>query len=467
MKDTFNMRNIVISFLVLTLNIALALGQVPKPNKAQLAWQHAELGLIFHYDLHVFDGEKYSQQENRIAPVHDIHIFQPTNLDVEQWVITAKESGARYAMITATHETGFALYPSKVNPYNTRALGWGNGKEDLVGDFIKACRKHGILPGVYLGIRWNSFLGIHDFKAIGSGQQQQYRQDYYRKMAEGMVKEICTWYGPLFKIWFDGGAGDPKKGAPDVLPIVKKYQPDCLFYHNDELAEARWGGSESGMVPYPCWSTFPYHYTGTGTAAPEGVYADDYALLKSGDPDGKYFMPAMADAPLRGDNNRHEWFWEPDDEDAVYPVEHLLDMYIKSVGRNATLCIGVTPDTSGLVPELDRSRLREFKSEVDRLFSSPLKDSSEEVEVISFDSKRSVSHISLSEDLTNGQLIRGFHIEALVDGQWVRVTSGSSMGNKFFHFFDSPISCTSLKIVINKSINSPKIISFLAYDTTR
>lgn len=147
-----------------------------------------------------------------------------------------------------------------------------------------------------------------------------------------MVKEICTRYGPLFEIWFDGGASSPEKGAPDVLPIVKKYQPDCLFYHNDQLAEARWGGSESGTVPYPCWSTFPYPSTGAG----ENISKNDFALLKHGDPSGQYWVPAMADAPLRGYNGRHEWFWEPGDEKHIYPLEDLVEMYYKSVGRNST-----------------------------------------------------------------------------------------------------------------------------------
>ena len=29
----------------------------PRPNQAQLAWQNAELGVVFHYDLHVFDNK--------------------------------------------------------------------------------------------------------------------------------------------------------------------------------------------------------------------------------------------------------------------------------------------------------------------------------------------------------------------------------------------------------------------------
>ena len=94
------------------------------------------------------------------------------------------------------------------------------------------------------------FLGVHDFKVNGTGTFQQKRQAYYNQMVEGMVKELCTQYGPLFEIWFDGGASHPDLGAPDVLPIVKKYQPDCLFYHNNQLAEAR-SGRALNQEPFP------------------------------------------------------------------------------------------------------------------------------------------------------------------------------------------------------------------------
>ena len=72
-----------------------------------------------------------------------------------------------------------------------------------------------------------------------------------------MVEERCTRYGDLYMIWFDGGADDPRGDGPDVEPIVNKYQPNCLFYHNIDRADFRWGGSETGTVGYPCWSTFP------------------------------------------------------------------------------------------------------------------------------------------------------------------------------------------------------------------
>ncbi len=88
---------------------------------------------------------------------------------MEQWVLSSKNAGAEFALLTATHETGFALFQSDINPYCMKALKWRNGKRDIVKDFVDACRKYNIKPGIYLGIRWNSFFGVHDFKVNGEG----------------------------------------------------------------------------------------------------------------------------------------------------------------------------------------------------------------------------------------------------------------------------------------------------------
>ena len=94
-------------------------------------------------------------------------------------------------------------------------------------------------------------LGIHNFKAEGEGEFARNRQEWYKRLCEKMVTELCTRYGELFMIWFDGGADDPKGLGPDVEPIVNKYQPNCLFYHNVNRADLRWGGSESGHRRLP------------------------------------------------------------------------------------------------------------------------------------------------------------------------------------------------------------------------
>ncbi len=464
---------LVISFSILSafqgdVFAQMTQSEIPVPNKAQLAWQQAEFGVIFHYDLHVFDSSKYSQVHNRITPIPDYNIFNPTEINVEQWIITAKESGAKFALLTATHETGFALFQSDVNPYSMKALKWKEGKGDIVKDFVEACRKHNIKPGIYLGIRWNSFLGVHNFLVDGEGEMQKARQKYYNEMVEGMVKEICTRYGPLFEIWFDGGADDPANGAPDVLPIVKKYQPDCLFYHNNELAEARWGGSESGKVGYPCWSTFPFPFTGSGESSPKEISKDQFYLLKHGDSTGQYFVPAMADAPLRGSGGRHEWFWEPGDEKHIEPLSSLVEMYYQSVGRNATLILGLSPDNRGLMPEEDVARMKEFGAEIKRRFNESLGSTSGKGNKyeISFKKPMNVNQLLISENIALGHRVKNFKVLARVNRKWKTIVVGSAIGNKFIALLNEPVLTDRIQLVIENSFAEPEIVKFAVYDVS-
>ncbi|MCK0156302.1 alpha-L-fucosidase [Cellulophaga sp. F20128] len=451
-----------------TVFIPIEKNDVPKPNKRQLAWQEAELGVVFHYDLHVFDGIKYGQGNNRIDPIADYQIFNPKKLDTDQWVKAAKDAGATFAILTATHETGFALFQSKVNPYSVKALNWRDGKGDVVADFIASCRKYGIKPGIYLGIRWNSFMGVHDFKVNGEGAFKENRQKWYNKMVEGMVKEICTNYGELFEIWFDGGADHPKNGAPDVLPIVRQYQPNCLFYHNGQLAEARWGGSESGIVGYPNWSTFTYPATGAGESAKANIAKDNFKLLKHGDVNGSYWVPAMADAPLRGYNGRHEWFWEPDDDGHLFPVENLMEMYYKSVGRNATLIMGLTPNPDGVLPEPDVIRLKEWGTELKRVFSNPLATvaGTENTINMRFNKPTTVNQIVIQEDISKGERVREYRIEGYLKGKWSLIETGESIGHKRIQKFDT-VEVTRLRLRIIKADAEPVIKNFSSYFVSR
>lgn len=286
-------------------------------------------------------------------------------------------------------------------------------------------------------------------------------------MVEGMVKEICTNYGELFEIWFDGGADHPDNGAPDVLPIVRRYQPNCLFYHNGQLAEARWGGSESGTVSYPSWATFPYRATGAGESAKKDIAKDGYKLLKEGDPNGKYWVPAMSDAPLRGYNGRHEWFWEPEDEAHIFPLENLMEMYYKSVGRNSTLIMGLTPDPNGLIPEPDVIRLKEWGDEIKRRFSIPIASASGKGNkiVLKFKGSVLINHLIIQEDIRYGERIRSYEVQGLINGKWIILAKGKSIGHKRIEQFES-IKINQLRLIIKDSERSPVLKNISAYFVT-
>lgn len=450
-------------FLALSVNGQVKERMLPLPTQAQLNWQDAELAVLVSYDLHVFDGVKYNQAYNRITPIPDINIFNPEQLDTDQWIRSVKVMGAGIAILTATHETGFALYQSDVNPYCMKALKWKDGKGDIVRDFVNSCRKYGVQSGIYIGIRWNSFLGVHDFIMPKDGTKfQENRQIFYNKMCEGMTEELMSRYGDLAIVWYDGGGHGPELGGADILPIVEKYQKNIIFYHNSQRADIRWGGSESGMVSYPCWGTFPFPYS--HSKSQDIIFKDNFKLLKTGDPEGKYYMPAMSDAPLRGYNGRHEWFWEPGDDAHVFPLEHLMKMYYGSVGRNSTLILGVTPDDRGLLPDVDVARLKEFGDEIQRRFGNPIATTQGEGKrlQLKLPATTKINAIVIAEDIRQGERVRSYKVEGKVNGKWKTLATGSCIGHKRIEEIE-PIEVSALRLQIGESLDLPVIAGFSVY----
>ena len=439
---------------------------IPLPTQAQIDWQNAELTTVFHYDLHVFDNKQYNQPKNHITPIEDYNIFNPQQLDTDQWIRSAKAMGAKIAILTATHETGFALYQSDVNPYCMKALKWKDGKGDIVRDFVNSCRKYGIEPGIYIGIRWNSFLGVTSFMMPKDGTEfQKNRQKFYNRMCEGMTRELMSRYGDLAIVWYDGGGHGPELGGPDILPIVTKYQKNIVFYHNSQRADIRWGGSEEGMVNYPCWATFPY--VNLLSYEYPRISENNFELLKTGDTEGKYYCPAMSDAPLRGFKGRHEWFWEPNDEDHVFPLENLMKMYMGSVGRNSTLILGITPDNRGLIPEVDAKRMKEFGDEINRRFAKPVASTSGDKKriILQLPKETTINAITLCEDISKGERVRSYVVEGKINGKWIPLTSGSCIGHKHIEEI-TPIKVSALRLNIDKTVDSPQISDFSVYHYT-
>jgi alpha-L-fucosidase len=428
---------------------------IPKPSPAQLAWQEAELGVVFHYDLHIFDDKHYRQGDNRRDAVKDVNIFNPTQLDTDQWVKTAKDMGARFAILTASHETGFRLWLSDVNPYCLKAVKWGNGKRDIVREFIDSCRKYGLKPGIYMGTRWNSHLQILDFKVT---PRSKITQREYNHMIEAEVAEICRRYGPLFELWFDGGAYGPERGGPDVLSIFEKYQPNCIFYHNHQRADVRWGGSESGTVPYPCWATMPFN----GYSGRKESKLNHFYLLKHGDPHGKVWCPAVSDAPLRN----HEWFWDKGDDRKVRPLKQLVNIYCNSVGHNSTLIIGLTPDARGLMPEADVKRCKEWGDAIRKMFGKPLARTSGDSSTVELTPPSAFDAIILRENICEGERVREYVVEAYQKGKWSEVARGTCIGNKRIIRLKQPLIADKLRLRILKSIAPPLIRDFSIYNTT-
>src|SRR5699024_462086 len=123
----------------------------------------------------------------------DPAIFHPSQLDTDQWIRTAKEAGAKYAILVAKHCSGFSLWPTEAHTYSVKSTPWKNGEGDIVGDFIKSCKKYDILPGLYYSTSANAYYEVDNPGVVASGNPQE--QEEYNEMVIQQVRELWTHYG--------------------------------------------------------------------------------------------------------------------------------------------------------------------------------------------------------------------------------------------------------------------------------
>jgi alpha-L-fucosidase len=432
---------------------------IPTPTNGQLTWQNCEVGIIYHFDISVAVG-RHAAGNNSYKETFDPQKYNPKKLDTDQWIEAAKAAGAKYAIFTATHFNGFLQWQSNAYPYGLKQAKWRNGKGDIVGDFVNACHKAGILPGIYLSTHRNAYWELWDYYVNWGKGRGTRKQKEFNRAAEQMVKELCANYGPLIQIWFDAGTKLPHQGGPDVLSVFEKYQPDSVFYHATKRSDYRWIGNEDGYANYPCWSTMP---EGENVSQNSPLWKP---ILASGDPNGIIWSPGMVDVPFRAEHGIHNWFWAPDQDHSIYSKEKLVDIYYKSVGRNCNFVIGEVITPEGLVPDLDIARLKEFGDEIKNRFNEPLAQTSGSGNDVTLKLPKNlkVNHIAIQEDIWKGERIRKYTVEALINGQWEKICDGESIGHKRIQQLNS-IETSALKLNVINSIAEPLIKNFSVFFT--
>jgi len=428
------------------------------PTPAQLAWQDCEIGVLYSFDLAIAAGD--TTGNNAARKTWDPNLYQPRKLDTDQWLEAAKACGARYAIFTATHFNGFLQWQSDLYPYGLKQSSWRNGKADVVADFVASCRKAGIQPGIYFSVNRNVYQQVWDhYTDWGKGRGTPAQQKFNR-LAEKMLAELCSRYGPLIELWFDAGTKTPAEGGPDMLPIFEKYQPGAVFYSSAERSDHRWIGNEAGQAGDPCWATMP------GGAGALSHNAPGWKkCLGGGDPDGPVWSPGMVDVPLRGANTIHNWFWAPNQDQAVQPVERLMQIYLNSVGRNCNLVIGEVITPEGLVPDADLKHLAEFGREHERRWGTPLAEmagAGTSLE-LKLPAAARLGSAVLMEDIARGERIQNWTLTGkLTAGGWQELARGPSVGHKRIAQFP-PAEATALRFTADKFKAAPRLRKFAAY----
>jgi alpha-L-fucosidase len=448
------MKNYILFLIYFALiNAARAQPKDILPSKAQLKWADAEIGVMYHLDMQVFEPTYEFRKDWNYQP--DVSKFNPKELDTDQWIKSAKAAGATYAVLVAKHCSGFSLWPTKAHEYSVKNAPWKNGEGDIVKDFIASCQKYGVKPGLYASASVNAFLKVNNPGRVLSGNAAD--QEKYKEVVKTQLTELWSQYGELFEIWFDGGVLPPDKGGIDMRTLLQKYQPDAAAFQGPYgyKNNIRWVGNESGVAPYPCWSRADSTTSATGVVEIKGL---------NGNPNGAFWCPGEADFPLRKNAFQGGWFWKEGQEDKIRTLTDLRTRYDETVGRNTNMILGVVVDNRGLVPEADVKRLAEFGVSLKKRFAKSLGSTSGKNNelVVNFTASQLVSDVVIQEDISKGERVREYKLYGRQGKAWKQIAQGSSIGHKRIEVIkDGEYSGIKLEIV--KSDGKPGIKNLQVY----
>ncbi|SEQ84731.1 alpha-L-fucosidase [Pedobacter rhizosphaerae] len=457
-----------LSSLVYAQNAPAPYGAVP--SKRQLAWHDIEVYGLIHFTPTTFENKEWGFGDA------DPKTFNPTDFNANQIISAAKAGGLKGIILVAKHHDGFALWPTKTTDYNISKSPFRNGKGDLVKEVEQAVRKNGLKFGLYCS-PWDR-------------NNPNYGTPAYLSTYQAQLKELYSNYGQLFISWFDGAnGGDGFYGGArerrsidntvyydwnNTWGITRKMQPMANIF-SDIGWDIRWVGNEDGHAAETSWATFtPMAPDGKNEAVPGQA---NYPQSPMGIRDGKFWMPAECDVPLR-----KGWFYHETEKPKT--PENLFDLYLKSVGRGAGLDLGLAPDTRGQLHADDVEALRAFGSIVKNTFAnnlaknativasntrgkkfdaSQILDGNKETYWASTDDMHTASLeldlkapqtfdiISLQEYIPLGQRIESYNVEIWFNNTWQKVYKGTSIGAKRLIKLNDAVTTTKVRLNITQS----------------
>ncbi len=404
------------------------------PTPEQIAWHEMEIEMFVCLDPCTWQGREY---DNHSTPLSAIN---PENLDTDQWCEVARTFGAKQILFVAKHTGGFCWWQTGTTEYSIRNTPYKGGKGDVLAELSESCRKYGLKLAVYI------YPGDDQWGAgIGSGGRtaDPARQEEYNKVLRQQWTEVLSRYGEVSEVWFDGSC------VIEVGDILEKHAPGAMVFQGPH-ATLRWVGNERGTAPYPLWQTVKR------ADAESGVATDRHS-----DPDGDVWLPVEVDTTLLD----HKWFWGPGTDQMIKPLDHLVDIYYKSVGRGGVLLLNSTPATSGRIPESHVRRYREFGERIRGIYRNRKGETAgrgKEIE-LRFDGPTAVDHLVLMEDIRFGQIVRAYEVDGLIKGKWHSLVTGLSIGYKRIDVIEEVVA-SALRLRVTESIDTPVIKSFAAYE---
>lgn len=395
------------------------------PNEQQKAWQERELTAFIHFGMNTFTDREWG--DGTESP----ELFNPTNLDTDQWVKVLKDAGFEMVILTAKHHDGFCLWPTATTTHSVAASPWRDGKGDVVADLRRSCDKYDMKLGLYLS-PW-------DRNASCYGDSPRYND-----MFVAQLTELLTNYGKVDEVWFDGACAEGpngKKQEYDWLRFretMRRLQPEAVLAITGD--DVRWVGNEGGRGRETEWSVSPlvpsiFSFADSvnnslGIDAMSSLIGDRSTVAAS---ERLYWWPSEVDVSIRPG-----WFYHDDQQ--PHSLQRMAEIYLQSVGRNSVLLLNIPPDRRGLIADVDANRVLELRKWIDANFTDNKLGKS----------GSTITAVVLEEDIARGQRVEKFDVEGLIDGQWKVITSGTTIGKKRILTF-APVAPADLRLVVKSS----------------
>lgn len=445
------------------------------PSERQLKWQKMEFYAFCHFGMNTMTESEWGKGN------YEPETFNPTDFDASQWVRAIKSAGMTGLLLTCKHHDGFCLWPSEFTEYSVKNSPFRDGKGDVVKEVSDACRKENIKFGVYLS-PWDR----HE-ESYGKGKE-------YDTFYKNQLRELLTNYGDIFSVWFDGACGEGPNGKVQkydwhgYYSLIRELMPDAVI--NVSGPDVRWIGNEAGVCRKEEWSVVPSWLFDNDETAEKSQKTNDPKFAKKHnamtldlgsrkaikDETKFIWYPAEVDVSIRPG-----WFYHANEDYRVKSLKKLYNIYLSSVGGNATLLLNIPPDKRGQIAkpdELELERLgkylkRQFgenlmsaghataSSEVDNqhtaknilsdddtLFWQAAADDELPELVIDFGNETEIDKLVLQENIATGQQIESFKVYYEKNNKWKKLYKGTIIGYKKICILKKPKKVRRIKIAI-------------------
>ncbi len=172
----------------------------PISAKGMQQFLDSRFGMFIHWGLYslIARGEWVMHVERIPVQTYEqlVSQFNPLRFNAEEWVSIAADAGQKYMVITSRHHDGFSMYNTALSDYKVTNTPFGR---DPIEELASACARR---SDVRLGF-YSSLLDWHH-PAYRFREESGLAWSDYLAFLHGQVRELCTNYGPIACVWFDG-----------------------------------------------------------------------------------------------------------------------------------------------------------------------------------------------------------------------------------------------------------------------